>query len=292
MSAVREITVDTVQGIGDLIWVYRKLSPLYERINLNVLVIQPDPVQTRAREFLGTLDRIGMVYFKTVTPEMYGRVARGLHKIEEAAATGEYAVNAWMEQGIHLDAIDDSPVSWDINLKLQSLEGVPKDYFLLYVSGSSHNSTFYQMRSAQWAELAIKISRLLVVGECILVGAAYDKSKLIEIKNMIGSRVKARVITDYSIQQTTSLIAGAQYFMAYQSGLAIIAEEVGTPTLMIYYPENTAMMAAWIRRENLLRGLIKSTVFGVPPRTIIEMARQHIAHLSAAPIARKQLVGA
>lgn len=282
-----EITLDTVQGIGDLIWVYRKLSLLYDRINLNVLVIQDDVVQTRAREFLGTLDRIGQVNFKVVTPQEYGRVARGLYGINQL--NGEYCVNAWLERGIHLEAIDESPVCWDINLKRQPLDA-PQDYFLLYVSGGSHNFKFYQMRSAQWAELAIKISRLLGVSDCVLVGAAYDKKKLIEIKAAIGSRVKTRVMAECNIRETTSLIAGARYFLAYQSGLCIIAEEVGTPTLMVYYPENAAMTSAWIRRENLLRGLIKSTLFGVPPRTIIEMARQHIAQLAAAPIARKQPV--
>lgn len=287
---MKEITIDTVQGIGDLVWVYRKLAPLYDRINLNVLVIKEDTVQMRAKDFLSTLDKVGTVTFKVVTPEEYGRVARGLYTVDEAAASGEYCVNAWLERGIHLDAIDESPVLWDVNLKHQPVDGVPKDYFLLYVSGTSHNFKFYQMRSAMWAELAIKISRLLRVQDCLLVGAPYDKAKLTEIKTLIGNRLKARVMAETNIQQATSLIAGAQYFMAYQSGLCIIAEEVGTPTLMVYYPENAAMAAAWIRRENLLRGLIKNVMFGVPPSTIVEMARQHIAHLAAAPLVRKQLV--
>lgn len=277
---MREITVDTVQGIGDLVWVYRKLAPLYERINLNVLVIKEDTVQMRAREFLGTLDQVGKVNFKVVTPEEYGRVARGLYKTSDI--NGEYCVNAWLERGIHLDNIDDSPVMWDINLKKMPVE-VPKDYLLLYVSGGSHNFKYYQMRSNAWADLAIKISRMLGVSDCILVGASYDKIKLNEIKTLIGSRAKARVMAECNIQETTTLIEGARYFLAYQSGLCIIAEEVGTPTLMVYYPENTAMVSTWIRRENLIRGLIKSTTFGVPPSGMLNLANQHIAHLATMP---------
>lgn len=282
---MRKITVNTVQGIGDLMWVYRKLSPLFERINFDVLIIKNDSVQTRAREFLGTLDRVGDVNFKIVTPEVYGRVARGMYRVDDIH--GEYSVNAWLERGVHLDAIDGLPVAWDINLKREAVD-VQGPYLLLYVSGCSHNVKFYQMRSADWAMLAIRTARALGLEQCILVGAAYDRAKLLEVKARMGGRLRTQVMADVNIKQTTSLIAGANYFIAYQSGLCMIAEEVGTPTLMVYYPENAALTTAWIRRENLIQGLFKNAFFGMPLVTMNELVRQHVAHLKANPIVREQ----
>lgn len=270
---MKQITINTVQGIGDLIWVYRKLSLIYDKINMNVLIIEHDQVQKRSEEFLKTLDKIGEITFKLVGDLEYSRVAKTFYSVD--SISNDYCVNAWLENGIHIDAIDRSPVSWDIGLKVKT---VPKanDYLLLYVSGCNHNSHYYQMDSTLWAQLVFEVCRYLKVRECKLIGAEYDKDKLLDVKRLINRKIKTSVTTNASIQETMGTILGSKYFISYQSGLSIIAEELGVPTLMIYYPENRKMVSTWIRRENLLRGLIESSFFSEPIATIIDSAKRHI----------------
>lgn len=269
---MRDITIDTVQGIGDLIWVYRKLSSVFDKINLNILAIDNSIIQTRAKQFAESLNNIGDVKYKIVTSAHYSRVARGLYSIPEK--DGEYSVNAWLEKGIHIDAIDDSPVSWDIKLKLSPVQ-TSKQYVLLYVSGCAHNLGYYQMRSEEWADIAVAACKVMGVDTCILTGASFDKTKLDDVKNVIGARLRTYVYTDYNIAETSYLIKQAKYFVAYQSGLCMIAEELKTPTLMVWFPYLAIMTSTWIRREHLLSELISHTFFGMPINNIIDIITRH-----------------
>ncbi|MFA5715286.1 MAG: glycosyltransferase family 9 protein [Candidatus Paceibacterota bacterium] len=270
---MREITIDTPQGIGDLIWVYRKLSLYYDKININVLVVGHNEVQERSRNFLSTLDMVGKVNFKKVTGKEYGRVASGFYKMEEIK--NEYSVNAWLEKGIHIDDIDKFQVNWNINLKLGSLN-ISKEYVLLYVSGCNHNSTNYQMSSNMWADIVLSVCKKIDTYNCILIGAQYDEKKLVEINNIIKDKLNTNVISKASIQDTTKIISEAKYFISYQSGLCVIAEELNIPTLMIYFPENKNLINSWNRKENINRNLFCNHFFGEPVETIIESTKKHI----------------
>ncbi len=267
-----EITIDTVQGIGDLIWVYRKLSSVFDRINLNILAIDNSAIQKRAEQFAKSLTKIGDVKYKIVSSEHYSRVARGMYAMPEK--DGEYSVNAWLEKGIHLDAIDSSPVSWDIGLKLSPVQ-INRQYLLLYVSGCAHNLGYYQMKSEEWAEIAVAACKIMTVDTCILIGAAFDKTKLDEVRSAIGARLRTYVHTDHNIAETSYLIKQAKYFVAYQSGLCMIAEELSTPMLMVWFPYLAPMTSAWVRRECLASGLVSHTFFGMPINNIIDVIKRH-----------------
>jgi hypothetical protein len=273
---MKEITVDTVQGIGDLIWVYRKLSSVYDKINLNILAIDKGPIQTRAKQFIETLSKIGSINYKVVTSNEYMRVAAGLYATP--LVDGEYSVNAWLERGIHIENIDDYPVSWDIGLKFSPV-ATPKKYVLLYVSGCSHNLGYYQMSSEEWAYIAVSACQLVGVDTCILIGAQFDGDKLNEIRNLIGAKVKTYAITDYTISQTSYLIKNAEYFIAYQSGLCMIAEEIGKHTLMVWFPHLAPMTSTWIRRNHLAEQLIMHTFFGMNIENIIEAIKRHVVEI-------------
>jgi len=273
---MKTITVDTVQGLGDLLWVYRKLAPLYEKINLNVLIVKDDAVQKRSGDFLKTLPQVGEVNFKTVLSETYRRVAQGFYDTNDL--NGEYSINGWLEHGIHIDQIDSNPVMWDVGLKVEPVS-TRANYLLLYVSGCPHNSEFHQMASDAWANLAIKAARAARADRCLLVGAPYDAAKLIEVQALIQPALPSRVITDFNISQTAALIKGAKYFVAYQSGLCMLSEELGVPTFMVYYPHNAAMVSTWIRRKHLLAGLFRNAFFGMPESMLSALAVKHIKAL-------------
>jgi hypothetical protein len=270
---MKEITINTVQGIGDLIWVYRKLSLLYDKINFNVLVTKHDDVQRRAGDFLRILDKTGSISFKKVRSAVYSRVASGFYTTDKIDR--EYSVNAWLEKGIHIASIDSNPVNWDIGLRPELFNN-KKEYLLLYISGCRHIDLYHQMSSSDWAKITEKVCSMLGLNKCILIGAPYDRDKLVETKQAFNTCIDVSVITEASISQTMGIISQAGYFISYQSGLSVIAEEFNVPTLMIYFPENRKLIHTWLRKENLDTGLFKNCFFGDSLESIINDATEHI----------------
>ena len=273
---MKTITVNTPQGIGDLIWIYRKLSLVYDIINITILIIQENKVQKRSYDFLKTLDKIGIVNFKIVSCREYNKVAKSMYTVDDILC--DYSVNAWLENGVHIDKIDKYPINWNINLKL-GLSVVNYNYVLLYVSGCSHNSPYYQMSPENWSQLIVSVCNFIGTKNCIMIGAPYDNKKLSEIYKMAKSSLDIELFTDLHIKETMRIISNAEYFVSYQSGLSIIAEELRTPTLMVYYPENKKMVDTWVRNENISKGLIKSVFFGNSVNSIVGSSKDHIKQL-------------
>jgi hypothetical protein len=267
------ITINTVQGIGDLIWVYRKLGKLYDQIKFNILIIEDTDVQKRSEQFLLTLDKCAGVDFIVTSSEHYGNVAKCKCDIKNLE-NFDYAVNAWLEDGIHIDDIDDNPVLWDINLKTEHVDDLPEKYLLVYSSGSSRHENLYQLSNDHWAELIIETAKFKGLTDVIFIGAPYDEWKIKEVISTIGDKLscEAKLV---DIKKSSFIIQHAEYFIAYQSGLCMLSEELGTPTFMIWFPHLVGMQNTWIRKENIENNLFKHTYFDNSVELMIHMMKDH-----------------
>lgn len=74
---IKTITIKTVQGVGDVFWVYQKLSPYFDKINFIICVINLDcPVQKRVLPFLKLLPKVDNFKLELVTSEYYDSLAK------------------------------------------------------------------------------------------------------------------------------------------------------------------------------------------------------------------------
>ena len=151
----KSITIRTVQGIGDIFWVYQKLAPHFDVINLTILCVSMSTIQTRAREFCGMLPKVGAVTYQQVSSSAYHRVAQGrfplVDVLRRAPGPLDYAVNDPLEQGTNLRAIDpEYPIDEFVDMGLPAT-AERGDYLCVYVSGTNRSPSVWTPQKWVWA---------------------------------------------------------------------------------------------------------------------------------------------
>ncbi len=243
-----EVTITTVQGIGDLFWCYQKLAPLYDWIHFNVLTIDNAcPVQTRAKEFLTLLPKYGAHWFTQVSRDDYHRIATLRPRLPIAGPWFEYAVNNWLEGGTSLYEIDDQPV-----LEFVQLRGVRDTEFrmstiVVFVAGMKGNQEPGLWSAHQWAEVAKQMMRKFEASQFDFVGAAWDgedAQAVIGFLERDGLRCH-NLCGHLNLAESTYIIRTGKAFLGYQSGLNVLAENYDVPQLMVYFDRLKPMMHTW-----------------------------------------------
>ena len=154
----RTVTINTVQGIGDIFWVYQKLAPYFDVINFTIFCVGLTAVQTRAKAFCKMLPKAGAVEYRQVQDPVYHQLARTRFQLVDVlTANGEvnYAVNAPLEIGIRLRDIDPgSRIEEFVDLGLPSqLQGT--DHLCVFVAGASGNAVW---NPQQWLTAIKKLA--------------------------------------------------------------------------------------------------------------------------------------
>lgn len=249
----KTVTVNTVQGIGDIFWVYQKLAPHVDAINLNILVINEGAIQVRARAFCGMLPKVAKVEYVHVPLARYHAIARRRYAVApviESASAADYAVNARLEQGVGLREIDPGyAIEEFVDLGLpETVE--QSDYLCAFVAGAQNALCWGADR---WVDAITKIARHIGTKRIALIGAAWDLAVQESIGaklRRIGYEVESHVGT-MELADSIDVIRRAQFFIGYQSGLNVLADNYDVRQLMIYYKSLEPMMYTWCKRENI-----------------------------------------
>lgn len=245
-------TVMTVQGIGDIFWVYQKLAPHFDEINIEIMVTNDlDVVQVRGKPFCELLPKAGTVKAVLVSHEKYAEIASARFNLKNILDKGVqkffYAVNKPLEIGIRIEDIDP-----DVELeRTVSLKGVPDsvekgDYLCAYVSGNKWDKSWSDKK---WAANIALMANALKLNTIKMTGAQYDAASQEKI---------AFALSDlgYNIQLTAGrldlvdsidLIRRSRFFFGYQSGLNILADNYDVPQAMVYFDFLRPMMNTWIK---------------------------------------------
>lgn len=244
----KTITINTVQGIGDIFWCYQKLAPYFDVININVLYLEATAVQLRAKAFCHMLPKVGTVgYVKVSTPE-YKRVTRTTFTLP-AGPVADYAVNAPLERGINLRDIDPgSQIEEFVDLGLPATVE-QDDYLCAFVSGTQNHLCW---KPHTWISTIRQLANRIGTKRISLIGAEWDI--------IIQDVVNAELCSEFTVANHTGsmgladsvdIIRRAQYFVGFQSGLNVIAENYDVPQLMIYYKHLEPMLYTWCKPQNI-----------------------------------------
>src|ERR1035437_5615339 len=172
----RTVTINTVQGIGDIFWVYQKLAPYFDIINITVFCVGLTAVQTRAKTFCKMLPKVGAVEYRQVPDAVYHQLARTRFKLADVLASNgavNYAVNAPLEIGIKLRDIDPgSQIEEFVDLGLSS-QIQRTDHLCVFVAGASGNAVW---TTQQWLVAIKKFAERLQTRNIDLIGAEWDKA--------------------------------------------------------------------------------------------------------------------
>jgi len=285
---MKEVTLDVVQGIGDIFWVHQKMYPYFDRVNYNVLMTCEDETQRRSLKFLPLLPKCGEVKAKVVDGAFYNRVATWrfgiLPILDNPSIVHQYAVNRPLEEGIRLEAIDiGAKVEWGVQWQVPDASAKEGDYLMLYVSGSSRHY-HDKFSPEQWAMLyATMLKRhSLAHLPVVLIGASYDawmqKSVLARLQQQ---GIQAEMVIDGAPDVSIRLLRDAKLLVGFQSGLNVIADNYDTPVIMVDFNHLKTMAHSWCKPGHVEANMFKEFVFSDGVDAIIQGADDIISGVKA-----------
>ena len=250
----KAISINTVQGIGDIFWCYQKLAPYFDTINLRILCVDNGPIQQRAKEFCTMLPKVGTVEYACVPHQVYNKLAAGsyslAHVLQANGTRVDYAVNAPLEKGVRLRDIDaGSNLEEFVDLGLPV--HVPREDFLcLFVAGSKNSRVW---KPEQWVSAAVKLSARIGNQAIALIGANWDKNIQAHISMALRRQgfTVANYVGQLGLADSVDVIRRARFFLGYQSGLNVIADNYDVPQLMVYFQHLEPMMYTWPKPANV-----------------------------------------
>jgi hypothetical protein len=243
----RVVQVRTVQGVGDLFWVYQLLAPHCDRLDLEIGVTEHCVLQHRADPFVRLWPKIGDITYRRVPGHEYQAMSRGMFRTGKALATQglvPFAANAQLESGVRLERIDPAyEVAWGVPMKDKRAELPFNQYATLYVSGSKG-----WWDSTVWCELMAGLQHRVGRLPLALIGASYDNWKLQEIAmGLVKRGFELEVFIDSPAAKVIDIIRRGKYFVGYQSGLNVLADNFDVPQVMIYFPQLRKMRDTWCK---------------------------------------------
>lgn len=274
--------VQVAQGLGDIFWVYQKLSPYFEKINFNISVIGKDSIQKRSEDWLRLLPKCGKVNLKIVTSENYDRMISGRYKVQDVINRFnagereiEYCCNRPLEEGVRLEDIDPLPPEWGVPLVYPALPVPFREYVTLYVSGTTKSpiaARDYGIWSVdQWVELLNLVYKKKNLSlPVVLIGAEFDRDTTEEVqKKLTAQGYEVTSCIGKKPERVCNILKRSEFFIGYQSGLNIIADNLKVPQIMVYFPKLYKMLNTWCRKEHI-GTIFHAGIFSEGPAGIAE----------------------
>ena len=249
----RPLRVHTHAGIGDISWIYSKLVTLERPLDMIYYVtpgMAATPIGRRCIPLLKMLPYVNSYRISTVVNKLiqaHNPVSK--HEIDEANEIFCMA-NSHLECGNRIETfIPDVSINhhYPINISeadKQYAEVLTKelpDYCLLYTSSVNGNKHWGGWGPAQWAALVYHYRMLIADKPSVLVGTEWDldMARRLQIPNM------QVVVGHTSLGTTLELIRRSTHFMAFPSGLAIMACQLHKPVLMLHPRQLRGLHNSW-----------------------------------------------
>lgn len=274
--AVRSVRIRTVQGVGDIFWVYQKLAPYVDAIDLSITILRHDEVQRRAVAFVKLMPKVRSVDFELQQPWVYHQLAQSYTRLDQVLQSGgAYACNARLEQGVRLEAMDPGfDPQWDVPLLVPEERYLPGEYVAAYVSGNKHDSSW---DDDVWADFIAGVvwAKGLTRQRVVIVGASYDAGRANSVADKLHRvhSVGATAAIDLPAAEVVRVLRDASFFIGYQSGLNVLADNYDTPQVMVYFPHLRKMMNTWCKPGHAESGVFRAFTFDQRPAEIISALR-------------------
>ena len=138
-----------------------------------------------------------------------------------------------------------------MDILCEPIEIPDREYIILYISGGRTKKGRWEPN--RYADLIKNTyERYDVNYPIVLLGATYDKKNLMAAGNKLkkfGYEVHAAI--DHKFETVYYIIKNSSYFIGYQSGLNIIADNFDIPQTMMYFNHFGNLMHSWPKKRNL-----------------------------------------
>lgn len=274
-----EITLNVPQGLGDIWWPYQLAAPHFDRINLNLSIVHSTNQQMRSLEWPGLLPKVGTLNFRLIGDKVYERMAYAetttaeiLSRYEAGETEQDLACNGWLESGKRLEAMGEP--EWTVDVRSDP-HGLPFErYVCLAVSGDTIHHHRGVWTIEQWLQAVDLLYRRYAWDlPIVLLGADFDKPATDRLA--AGLRERGYTVDDSLVSRTlcarkVDAIKHCSFFLGYQSGLNILADNYDRPQLMVFFDRLEKMLRTFCKPENLEAGLFNPCLFRDGPEAAIE----------------------
>jgi len=266
-----EVTLNVCQGIGDTFWVYQKLAPYVNGIHFRIAHVRhvSHKLMSRAEGFIRMWPKTLSVTSFMTTHEAYNMLSQGqfyVPRVLQNLGPSWYACNSHLEQGVRLEDIDPHyPPQETVPLQLEPIH-VPPRYIAVYVSGTTDDGPLATKMGTwsevQWVEFLERIHSSVPF---LFLGASYDQPILERLARRFGSEVEI----DRKPTQVLYMLKHCDFFVGYQSGLNVLADNLDVRQLMLYFPYLQPMLYTWCKRQNA-GTVFHADTFAVTPQRASE----------------------
>jgi hypothetical protein len=247
-------------GIGDISWIYSKVSDLAKKRKIGFSICDDKPV--RSAPFVDLLPNITNLGYAGNTP--YSRVADSSLPTNtnlSALEDGDHvlSLNQHLEQGNRLEAaFPEQPTDFHYAMNLpgdehcKTLQAFRRDTgrrlkLGLYCSSYEHHPDLKFWTAKQWVEFVSLVRERLPSATIVVIGAPYD-NKTMEVRDLLVARGDPVVsYMNQHIGETIRIISELDFLFSFPSGLGILADVVHTPCQMWFWGN----LPGWERMRGL-----------------------------------------
>ena len=236
---------DVPPGIGDVSWVYSKVRDLAlkEPVGFRICCDPPN----RSEPFVQLLPGVVNFNYSGHYAQMLPRLLPYDTDLAQLPP-GQYALsmNPHLEAGRRLDqAFPKQTTHYHYPLNLPSSAAASAQTFFsqvtgvqklgFYCSSYKHRPDLGFWTPQEWVRFLTMISHWLPKASFIALGAEYDDKTQDVVKLLKAAKVRVHSAIGSEIGCTISIMQRLDYFFAFPSGLAILADVLDLPCMMWYW---------------------------------------------------------
>ena len=196
------------------------------------------------------MQRNGSTSFPIVHHDHVYDLVKGDYPLEDRPEVQPYVLNAQLNRGVRLESCRsiDSITSWDIDLLSQDPKTLPPEYDVLFVCKgilSEHTRLSPKLGvwpPHKWVEFMFQFWDKFGQRPLIMIGAEYDEAA---IDSCVQHLNPTDVFINHAATKVNHIIKNARWFLGYQSGLGILAENFGVKNVMMYFNYLDDLHYAW-----------------------------------------------
>lgn len=198
-------------------------------------------------------------------------MVQGSFELEDISDIQPYCLNAQLNRGVRIeDCFPKGRVAWNIKLPQTPIPLVAPEFDILFVCKailSEHtrlNKKYGVWDIAKWVEFMNAFWTKFDKKPLVMIGADYDEKAIRRVAEYLEPD---QLMLNAAPTDVLFLMSHCRWFLGYQSGMGIHADNLGCRQLMLYFNYLENLKYAWCQypHENF-----HGHTFNTPIKTIID----------------------
>jgi ADP-heptose:LPS heptosyltransferase len=262
-------TFKVCTGIGDNIWLFQKLLNTEEKFKFLIPKNEPQ----RGKQVFDLLPQVGTAEYANVSNnDAIEKTVSVNTNFAAIPPDRDYflSFNKQLEDGLRIENIfPDLPTSYRIefetaqhSLTASKLLFGNYDYFGIYTSKHGNTINWKGWGLRDWLYYCTAMHKANENFNFVIVGAEYDGDLSKDLaRNLSNRNIPYTLLIGENLGLVIEIMKRLKFFTGFPSGLSVLANMVGCPSLMFYPKHLELMINAWAEPYDIKNGFYKGMLF-------------------------------